>query len=370
MCRQGNCSDLFGIVSHIWGYYNCFQFNFKMNNYSMDILTSYRAETVSSLLYLIRLSQRGINITSQVTIEFNWNNKYNRLGYIRSLTLSELNNLIRLTYDEYTNILLPPPFSTNCRNYGSNDQGNKDEAVIDRGSCFESCMKNRTMDILGSEIIFPGVYVFEESTKKKPALEHMTVHEMLSNKSLIRIRKSLTKECDKICDRPTCEDTFYIPILKSSTEFHTPNIMIYVMQSPKIDTTVDPKLSMIGYFTNVFSTFGFWIGMSVFSFVEIGIDFLSARLKKFMEKVERNRRQETNRKFQDRVKNRDLNQSSSRKRTFSRVNRNDKNSVRKSNWILNRHANDAFRDQLITHAYEKQISLRRSRNLLSYQSQK
>lgn len=115
--RDGNCSELFDIVSYTWTYYNCFQFNFKTKNYTMDTLKSTRAETVPGLLYFFRFTKRALNITSQGLIGYNTNRDYNRLGYFRGLFLSELGNLISLTSQEYSNTLLPSPYITNCRRY-------------------------------------------------------------------------------------------------------------------------------------------------------------------------------------------------------------------------------------------------------------
>ena len=245
----------------------------------MAILKSYRAETVVGLLNFFRFSTRAMNATSQGLIADNINRKYSRLGYFRSLFLTDLKQLISMTYEEYSNTLLPSPYVTHCRYYASSDPSIKhgDDDIIDRGTCFESCVENRTKDILG--VTLPGVFVFEETVKKHPNMDHMTVVELYSNGSMLQLKNNLSNECDELCSSPTCSDTFYIPILQSSIDYDAPAVITYIMQSPKIDTTCDPKLNLIGYFTNVFSTFGFWIGLSVFSVVDIAADFISERVK-------------------------------------------------------------------------------------------
>lgn len=244
------------------------------------MLKSYRAETVIGLLNYFYFADRTLKTTLQGLIGYNSNKEYNRLGYFRGLFLSQLENLISLSYEEYSNTLLPPPFVTNCRFYSSSDSVVDDESIIDRGTCFESCIKNRTSEFFGNDIILPGIFVFDATIKKNPTMNHITVHELFSNQMLIELKNNLSFQCNKLCDSPTCFDTFYIPMLQSSTKFHTSVVMTSVMQSPKFDTISLPKLSFITYLTNILSTFGFWIGLSAFSAIEMITDSIFGYLRK------------------------------------------------------------------------------------------
>ena len=119
---------------------------------SMNVLKSYRSETIAGLLYLSVFSKLAVNISFQGLIVFNQNQKYNRLGYVRGLILSELGNLIAITYVEYGNKLLPPPFETKCQSYASPSLAMKHSYsdIYDRGSCYESWIKNVTKEKVGN----------------------------------------------------------------------------------------------------------------------------------------------------------------------------------------------------------------------------
>lgn len=233
----------------------------------MSTLISYRAETIPEQLYFHRYSKNALNITSQVWIGYNSNREYNRLGYFRGKFLTNIDKLKKLSYEEFSNTLLPSPYPTHCRYYGhsSTDIG-KD--IIDPGTCYDSCVADVTKKEF--DTILPGIFLFDESIKnERKTTTHLTAYEMLNNSSLLELRDKLSDQCSEICNSPACIDTFYIPVILSMSDFPDPSVFTYTLQSPKIDTSCDPKLSTIDYLTNIFSTFGFWIGLSVLSAIEI-----------------------------------------------------------------------------------------------------
>lgn len=270
----GKCSKLFNIVAYFFGYCKCWSFNFKLDEYKLNFLDSNRADTVPGALYYFRFTPLSFNRTAEAALSFNMNNEYDRIGYFRFAFLSELQNLISLSYEEFSNTLLPFPYVTNCRRYASNASLSNMHAVTDRGTCFESCMMNTTAKYLGRNVILPGMFVFTDTIEKNPNLKMMTYHELLNNKSLAQLKYNWSKECDKMCSSAACEETFYVPNVRSSIEYPDPWALTYVMQSPRIETIVEAKLSFVVFLTNVFSTFGFWIGLSLFSFVDILTDLI------------------------------------------------------------------------------------------------
>lgn len=276
--KFGNCSDFFDIVTYHESYYVCHSFNFKTDNFTLRYLDSNRADVISGFLYFFRLTKKAVEIAAQGQIIYNENNMYNRFGYFRFMFISELSHLITMNYDEYANFLLPPPYVTKCLSYIEADIKIKrgDEEITDRGSCFESCLKNKSFHHLGSDVSFPPIYIFEDTIIKKPNLDVMTVYELTKNVSMVELKNKLSEECDNLCSSPNCDETLYVPVLRSSMEYPAPAILTYAMQSPKIKTTCEAKLSFIVFLTNVFSTFGFWIGLSLFSIVDVFTDFAMA----------------------------------------------------------------------------------------------
>lgn len=277
--KVGNCSDLFQIETFHFTYYVCHALNIKHENLIINYLDNNRAETIPGFLYLFRLTQKAVNISSQAMIMLNENNEYHRLGFFHSLSISKLNHLISIQYEEYSNILLEAPYVTNCLKYKEADEKMNGEEITDRGSCYETCLKNKSLKLLTSDTSFPGIFMFEESIKKRFGHKLMTVYELSKNKSFLEIRNKLSHECDEICASPKCEEIFFVPILRSSVKYPIASILMFTMQSPKIDTTCEPKLNFIVFVTNAFSTFGFWIGLSFFSILNIFTDFVTTSIE-------------------------------------------------------------------------------------------
>lgn len=277
--KGGNCSDLFEIQTFHFTFYVCHAFNIKTEELMINYLDNNRAEIIPGFLYLFRLTEKAINVSSQATIMFNENNEYHRLGFFHSLLISKLNNLISLQYEEYANALLEAPYVTNCLKYKKANLKMDGEEITDRGSCYETCLKNKSRKLLGPDTSFPGVFMFEKGIKKRSGHKLMTAYELFRNKSLLDIRNNVSHECDEVCASPKCEETFFVPILRSSIKYPSPLIITYTMQSPKIDTSCEPKLSFIVFVTNAFSTLGFWIGLSLFSIVNIFTNLITASMK-------------------------------------------------------------------------------------------
>lgn len=249
----------------------------------MSTLKSYRTETIPELLYFFKYSKRALNITSQVLIGYNSNREYNRLGYFRGIFLTDVDHLKKLSYKEFSNTLLPSPYPTHCRNYGHPTEASikTGEGIIDPGTCYDSCVENRTKKEF--QTIFPGIFVFDEKAKKEPKMTHLTAYEMLKNQSWLELKETLSDQCIAVCNSPACFDTFYTPVVLSLSNFPDPAVVTYVLQSPKIETSCDPKLDTINYLTNIFSTFGFWIGLSVLSAVQVIADSIVNRIKNRIE---------------------------------------------------------------------------------------
>lgn len=275
----GNCSSLFDIVSYHFLYTNCYSFNLK-TDLTLEFLRSNRAETINGFLYYFMLTPLAVNITSEALFFYNTNNEYSRMGYFRYLFLSELENLISLSYEEFSNSLLPPPYVTRCINYTSDVQM-QEYQITDRGSCYEACLKYKSSQILGSKTLLPGIFVFGDTFENDTETEILDVLQLYANETLIDMKDNLSAECDKLCVSPSCQETFRVPTLRSSIEYAVPCVLTYVLQSPKIDTTCDPKLSFVVFLTNIFSTFGFWIGLSLYSIIDIFADFIGEIMNRF-----------------------------------------------------------------------------------------
>lgn len=261
------CHNLFDISHYQFSYFSCFSFNLKHNFLNVSLLENFRADLKASFLYQIS-SNKSLLLpqVSDVEIFFNLHNTYERFGYFKAVPIAKLENVNLLSYDEYTNSRLKYPYTTKCRNY--NDTANKDHHITGRSSCFERCFITISMKSVGLDVIFPGIFVFEKLTKKFPFLKSITVHELWSNQTLIKKKEEISNICDNQCSSPACDETFFVPKKLTSQKSSEPGFEVHSMQSPKIDTSCEPKLSLVGYVTNVLATFGFWIGLSIFAFIQ------------------------------------------------------------------------------------------------------
>lgn len=288
-----NCSNLFDIVPYRFGYSVCWSFNFKLQSqFKLNLLDTYRADYVAGMLYMFSFTPLARNILAESFLSYNINHEQDRMGYYRFIFLSQLEHLINLSYDEYTNHLLPYSYTTMCREYSdlaheysdidsrysdskSLYSGRKNisrNRIFDRGSCFESCLKNKSATVLGKNVLFPNIMAFDESVDMGSRI--MTIYELLNNESLVQLKFKLSKDCDHVCKSSACSETIHIPYVRSSLVYPKSVIVTYVMQSPKMETICKPKLSLIVTLTNISSTFGFWIGLSLFNSVEIFIDLV------------------------------------------------------------------------------------------------
>lgn len=258
---MNNCSGHFNISYFQYSYFSCFSFHFVTQSLTIRRLINARADRTAGFMYVIvshhKLFKEQL---SDGILFFNDHDKHKRSGYFKSIPLSDIEYQTRLSYDEYTNSLLEYPYTTHCKVYEE-----KSLNIDSRGSCYESCFKSQTSKFLGSDVLFPGIFVFSEMIEKYPKMKSMTVHDLWENETLISIKENISKVCDNQCSSPQCKETIFIPQLLSSDPYPDPCIATFVMSSPEINTDCEPKLNVVAFLTNVFSTFGFWMGLSMVS---------------------------------------------------------------------------------------------------------
>lgn len=235
---RGKCNKLFEIKPFKYEYFTCFTFHLKSEYYSsLKFLKSVRAEITSGFLYLIQMSKL-INRTSDAILFYNNHQEHQRSGYFRFIPLSELENAITLIYGEYHNSLLKFPYVTKCSNYQRMSGG-----VTNRGSCYESCMKNESKKLFGGSKLLPGLFIFRDMIENYTNIGMITVHELYSNEMLIEMKNKASETCDKFCSSHSCKETFFVPKVLTSSPYLIPLIVTFSLQSPKIDTNCEPKLT-------------------------------------------------------------------------------------------------------------------------------
>ena len=163
--------------------------------------------------------------------------------------------LTTITYDSFESRLLESPFASNCRHYDR-------EGLNSRSQCRHDCFKSHIIaksgrtphDVKETETIPPNINVFEE--------DDLSSIESDQNKiSLIQ------EHCHQQCHQRECHSVRFVHrVLKEQANpapTKTTVIGTAAPRSPVIRTEEQPSIPFISFLTNLFSTFGFWLGLSV-----------------------------------------------------------------------------------------------------------
>ena len=190
-------------------------------------------------------------------------------AYMYSLQLHAYHTGITFTYDAYESKLLEYPYQTDCRNYSKDN-------FISQGDCHEKCVKHVAFESPDSLNMMP-VFVSIQRNETNPSGEPVTLApvstfaiEVTDNyTALIKTKiQDVTSFCDKKCSQRECESKKYIPrLLSLQTDKIITYLMFHVPSNPYIVVVCQPKYSFIEFITGLFSTLGFWLGVSVFGSV-------------------------------------------------------------------------------------------------------
>ena len=173
-----------------------------------------------------------------------------------TISLSEGWKSTGMSYDTYKSSLLEHPYSTNCFEY-------PDHMTSDK--CHHKCFKREAIEKV--RIIPLACNAYENETFKRVPDKRTGVLENGLLWSYNEFLMDTEKFCNKKCDRRECHSVIHVPRLEShaSTDGEANNAIIVLRSSktPVINTVSQPAINLVTYLTNVFSTFGFWMGVSV-----------------------------------------------------------------------------------------------------------
>lgn len=152
---------------------------------------------------------------------------------------------VEISYDTYESMRLPYPYKTQCRDYHR-------ENYISKGHCKEDCIKSWY------------------KTEKGFLPDRIRVLESEGNYSIryTKTNEHVIKNCSVKCSQDECKSRFVIPRLKKIDKLER-TFRITVPQNPSIITESQESIPLVTFLTNVFSTFGFWLGLSVMTSLPI-----------------------------------------------------------------------------------------------------
>ena len=247
-----DCKEVFEVTEYIKDPYKCLSFDFKgFDKHSdrdfFDYNVNMRYFGLGGLMYYIIINNTHFtNRTDKLMLQFHEIYSLPRSGISRRqyLPLSQSNYM---TYQHYTSLRLPAPYTTDCIVY---------KEFENSGHCFEICTQNGTIKrfngILASLIV--------RSNRKG----NMISQESMNNKEMDQLIQ-IEKSCQEKCRRMNCSMDIYVPVKIKSTASngHPPHNLVYVQPAPTIINDYVPKESLINFLTQVGSTIGFWFALSM-----------------------------------------------------------------------------------------------------------
>lgn len=186
---------------------------------------------------------------------------------------------IRLSYSLSVNVRLPPPYDSNCIDYG------KDGHFMSSHHCFDKCLKNESkqwnivpgmttidrrsyqnsnMDIAPSNII-------EDHERMKVLMANRTLPDkLLDTYRVVHSRwRGIKRSCHQSCNRPDCLSERITPQMTSFEAGPTMDngtmlsqIMVRVIPSnqPIVRVTCVPEKNLIDLIVYICSGVSFWLG--------------------------------------------------------------------------------------------------------------
>ena len=176
------------------------------------------------------------------------------------------NVIIGFSYEEYEEVLLPPPFDTMCRKYSVSEDG-----FISQDHCYESCYKWESLRATRS--LLPGILMFANDSASiipySDELEEASVTLTETGEKVLmkNLRHNLSEECEKKCWQRDCHVKTFIPrqtsLINRNDELQM-TIYYYVSPSPVNQAVFLPQYSWTQFITDIIATCGFWMAFSAF----------------------------------------------------------------------------------------------------------
>jgi hypothetical protein len=245
-------TDTFETSNYLNRVFSCVTLKWKAPYDKIPYATLQRQITsVGMFAFLVR-SDFLISIMSQVSVAYSPNER--KLITSDMLILPGGKGICTSFYDLFKGTLLPAPFWTDCINYS-------DYGFENKAHCYETCYTtacidrfNRTPLSSRMDETYGNLYGMSE----KFVNEHYQTLNMLSN------------ECDQKCKWLDCQQVIYSTRMKSSDKDDAVTLsghVSYLPTSPIVIVECMQKLTFAEFATDLCSTFGFWLGLSVISVV-------------------------------------------------------------------------------------------------------
>ena len=249
-------NEVFSVTTFFKDAWKCYTFELKEEYKNIQYYDVRRQTLFPGLLSMIHLKTSGTKDAGLINYVVTPNGKKLASGFFSFLPIAvEDNHSYSVTYETYEASLLQKPFESGCMDYG---------IMGSRGDCYESCVKDNGLSLTGR--IFPGINIYPEDYDKTV----ITNMDILSNQSFAGLKTGLWMNklhdmCESKCHAGDCFSITMIPKpLVSHKVKKGTRIVIMVPTTPRIVASSQPRLTLVQYLIDLFSTFGFWLGVSAF----------------------------------------------------------------------------------------------------------
>ena len=148
------------------------------------------------------------------------------------------------SFETYTTILLPSPYSSNCRHYPVLQATSK-------AHCKEMCMKAMIADKYKILDTHYHAYILDSYPIRQGALRNETE------------RESIVDHCHRKCWQKDCFSAFFYPLGRTYSRRNQSSVVTIAKKTPSTRTEAQPAIPFIVFLTNVLSTLGIWLGVSL-----------------------------------------------------------------------------------------------------------
>jgi hypothetical protein len=223
-----------------------------------------------------------IDPTSVVAIGLTWKNERASSSSV-SFTSSSTNPRTKdIMFELYRSRVLSAPYHTNCINYMTASNGK----IVSRDACYELCMGQLFKRKFGTKPI-PLRMEVSDANIRSQSFSHE--FEMTPE------QKPIYEFCKSKCRRQECKQAVYVPIVKGLVTLKEDDLYYEILfalpTSPVVVCVSQPAIPIEGFVTDIASTFGIWLGMSMMAFLE-WIQRAFSVLFKIIRSFRRRRRQQ------------------------------------------------------------------------------
>ena len=147
-------------------------------------------------------------------------------------------------FETFTTILLPSPYKSNCRDYSA-------FGATSKAHCKEMCIKTMIADKYKVLDAHYHAYISDSYPIRQEVLRNATEKEGIIN------------HCHRKCWQKDCLSIFFILYIMVNSRTNQSSVVTFAKKTPSARTEAHPAIPFIVFMTNILSTLGIWLGVSL-----------------------------------------------------------------------------------------------------------